>query len=229
METTAGISHFHRKYRAEWVKHAIVIAILCVELLPFYMMVQISVKDNTTFIQNPWLPPNPWIPDQSALTEIDTSSWHWSNYQYGIKLIAPYLINTVFVAVLSVVGTLVLAVLGAYFFARYKMPFSNLFWGIFLILLLMPAIANIVPLFSLLKNLNLLNTLWALIVVQTAGGQAFNILILKNFIENIPTALFDAAEIDGASHWQQVFYIVVPLCAPIIGSLAIFILIGSME
>ena len=220
-------SAFRRKMRNEWVKHLIVLAVLCIELLPFYMMLQISVKDNTTFIQNPWLPPNPWIPDQAERPEIDTSSWRWGNYDFGIRLIGPYVVNTVFVAVLSAVGTLFLAVLGAYFFARYKMPFSNLFWGLFLILLLMPSIANIVPLFSMLKHMHLLNSLSALIIVHTAGGQAFNILILKNFIEEVPKDLFEAAEIDGATHWQQIIYIVVPLCGPIIGTLAIFILIGS--
>jgi multiple sugar transport system permease protein len=218
---------FRSKMRAEWVKHLIVLAVLCIELLPFYMMLQISVKDNTTFIQNPWLPPNPWLPDQAERPETDTSSWRWSNYDFGVRLIAPYVANTVFVAVLSAVGTLLLAILGAYFFARYKMPFSGLFWGLFLFLLLMPSIANIVPLFNLLKHMNLLNSLFALIIVHTAGGQAFNILILKNFIEDIPKDLFEAAEIDGATHLQQVFNIVIPLCGPIIGTLAIFILIGS--
>ena len=225
--SSASEAAFRLRRRNEWIKHTIVIVILCVELLPFYMMLQISVKDNTTFIQNPWLPPNPIIPDQSARPEIDTSSWRWSNYIFGTKLIVPYVANTVFVAVLSATATLFLAVLGSYFFARYQMPFSRILWGLFLILLLMPSIANIVPLFNLLKNMNLLNTLWALIVVHTAGGQAFNILILKSFIEDIPKDLFEAAEIDGAAHWKQVFHIVVPLSGPIIGTLAIFILIGS--
>jgi multiple sugar transport system permease protein len=224
---TSNESAFRRKMRAEWIKHLIVIAVLCIELLPFYMMLQISVKDNTTFIQNPWLPPNTILPDQSARPDVDTSSWRWSNYKFGIRLIAPYVANTVFVAVLSAVGTLMLSILGAYFFARYKMPFSNLFWGMFLFLLLMPSIANIVPLFNLLKKLDLLNNLFALIIVHTAAGQAFNILILKNFIEEVPKDLFEAAEIDGATHLQQVVNIVLPLCGPIIGTLAIFILIGS--
>ena len=224
---TSNESAFRRKMRAEWFKHLIVVAVLCIELLPFYMMLQISLKDNTTFIQNPWLPPNPWIPDQADRPEVDTSSWRWHNYSYGIRLISPYVANTIFVAVLSAVATLFLAVLGAYFFARYKMPFSNLLWFLFLILLLMPSIANIVPLFNLLKNMNLLNSLFALIIVHTAGGQAFNILILKNFIDEVPKDLFEAAEIDGATHWQQIVNVVVPLCGPIIGTLAIFILIGS--
>lgn len=211
----------------EWALHAIVISILSLELLSFYMMMQISVKDNTTFVQNPWLPPNPWVPEQTADARVDTSEWHWSNYEYAIKLITPYVANTMFVAVLSAAGTLFLSLMGAYFFARYKMPFSGLLWGFFIFLMLMPRIANIVPLFSLLNNLNLLNTLWALIIVQIASGQAFNLFVLRNFIEDIPKDLFEAAEMDGAGHFKQMIHIVAPMSGSIIGTLAIFVFIGS--
>lgn len=228
-----GVAHstskraFRKRRRGEWIKHLVILGMLGIELLPFYMMLQISVKDNTTFFQNPWVPPNSFIPDQSLNPEIDTSSWRFSNYIEASELILPYVANTIFVAVLSAVGTLSLAIMGAYFFARKKMPFSGLLWWVFLFLLLMPSIASIVPLFSLLTHFNLINTLWALIIVHTAAGQAFNIFILRHFIEEMPKDLFEAAEIDGASHWQQMTKIVIPLCRPIIGTLAIFILINS--
>lgn len=211
----------------EWAKHLVCIAILGLELLAFYMMIQISVKDNTTFIQNPWLPPNPWIPSQLEHPDVDTSTWHWSNYVYGAKLVIPYVANTVFVAVLSAVGTLCLSLMGAYFFARHKMPLSSLLWVFFIFLMMMPHIANIVPLFSLLKNLNLLNTLWALIIVHIAGAQAFNLFVLRNFIEDIPKDLFEAAEMDGAGHFRQLIHIVIPMSGSIIGTLAILLIIGS--
>ena len=216
-----------KKRNLEWALHVIVIVVLSLELLAFYMMMQISVKDNTTFIQNPWLPPNPWVPEQTAEAKVDTSVWHWSNYDFGIRLISPYVANTVFVAVLSAEGTLFLSLMAAYFFARYKMPFSGFLWGFFIFLMLMPGIANIVPLFSLLKNLSLLNTLWALIIVHVAGGQAFNLFVLRNFIEDIPKDLFEAADMDGAGHFKQLIHIVVPMSGSIIGTLAIFIFIGS--
>ena len=111
--------------------------------------------------------------------------------------------------------------MAAYFFARYKMPFGTVLWSAFIVLMLMPAVANIVPLFSLLKDLNLLNTLWALIIVGVSVGQVFNLFVLRNFIEDLPKDLFEAAEMDGASHFQQVINIVIPMSGPIIGTLAI--------
>ncbi len=194
--------------RRDWPKHLFILAVVAVELLPLYMMFQVSFKTNATFIQNPWLPTHP-------------STWQWDNWLFGLKLIGPYIANTVFVAVCGTVGTLGLAILGAYFFARYKMPFSGLLWSAFLLLMLLPGVANIVPLFMLLRDLGLLNSLWALIVVGIAGGQVFNIFVLRNFIEDLPKDLFEAAEMDGASHLQQIRTVVLPLAAPIIGTLAI--------
>jgi ABC-type glycerol-3-phosphate transport system permease component len=198
----------------DWPKHLFIGIVLAVELLPLYMMWQISFKDNTGFIQNPWFPSNP----------ID---WKWENYVHAAKLVLPYVANTVFVAVSGTVISLALALLGAYFFARYKMPYSSILWSAFMVLMLLPGIANIVPLFVLLKELSLLNTLYALIVVGVAGGQVFNIFVLRGFIEDIPKDLFEAAEMDGAGHFQQIVNIVVPMSGSIIGTLGILAFLGK--
>ena len=198
----------------DWPKHLFIGIVLAVELLPLYMMWQISFKDNTGFIQNPWFPSNP----------ID---WKWGNYVHAARLVLPYVANTVFVAVSGTVISLALALLGAYFFARYKMPYSSILWSAFMVLMLLPGIANIVPLFVLLKELSLLNTLYALIVVGVAGGQVFNIFVLRGFIEDIPKDLFEAAEMDGAGHFQQIVNIVVPMSGSIIGTLGILAFLGK--
>ncbi len=70
--------------------------------------------------------------------------------------------------------------------------------------MMMPLIANLGPLFRLLSDLNLLNTLAALIIVAAASGQIFAIFVLRNFVADIPQDLFEAAEIDGANHFRQI-------------------------
>jgi ABC-type glycerol-3-phosphate transport system permease component len=194
--------------RRDWPKHIVLWAFILVELFPLYMMLQVSFKNNLIFNQNPWLPSNP----------VD---WIWTNWQFGLQLIGPYLANTFFVAVCGTVGTLTCALLGAYFFGRYRMPFGRVLWAVFMVLMMLPTIANLVPLFSLLKELSLLNTLWALILVGMAGAQAFNLFVLRNFIEDIPKDLFEAAEIDGAGHLAQLRHVVVPMSGSILGTLAI--------
>lgn len=200
------VSPLRRK--RDWPKHSIIWFFILIEMFPLYMMFQVSFKDNASFIRQPWLPLWP-------------GEWQWDNWVFAFKLIGPYLANTVFVAVTGTVASLFLAILAAYFFARHKLPFSGFLWSAFLILMLLPGVANIVPLFMLLKNMNLLNTLLALILVGVAGAQVFNIFVLRHFIEDLPKDLFEAAEMDGASHFQQVINIVIPMASPIIGTLAI--------
>lgn len=194
--------------RGDKLKHLVIWAILLIELFPLYVMMQVSFKDNAEFLQNPWLPLNP-------------QDWHLENWSFAIKLVGPYILNTGLVAVVGTASTLTFALLAAYFFARYPMPGSKILWAVFMVLLMLPSVANLIPLFSLLRNLSLLNSLWALVAVATAGGQAFNLFILKGFIDELPRDLFEAAEIDGANHIQQLRSIVLPLTSPILGTLGI--------
>ncbi|MFO1449048.1 MAG: carbohydrate ABC transporter permease [Opitutaceae bacterium] len=244
----------------DWPKHLVILCFLVIELFPLYMMLQVSLKDNSQFIQSPWFPSPPFTvtevvrepgatdrestriatwretlagvrPSSPAViavsTHFDLTHYHPRNWLFGLKLIGPYIANTVFVAVTGTIGTVFFAILGAYFFARYKMPFSGVLWSAFLVIMLLPSVANIVPLFSLLKELSLLNTLWALIIVGVAGGQVFNLFVLRNFTEDLPKDLFEAAEMDGASHLQQIRHIVIPMSAPIIGTLSILAFLGK--
>jgi multiple sugar transport system permease protein len=255
--TSAVGSHKQR----DTAKHVVIWLFLIIELFPLYMMMQVSFKDNSSFIQDPWLPTPPYTITETVRTadgaaqqntraatwgevftgakpstdrdvigitkQFDLEVYNFGNWTFGFKLIGPYLANTVVVAVTGTIAAMFFAIMGAYFFARYKMPFSNVLWSAFLLLMLLPGVANIVPLFVLLKDLSLLNTLFALIIVGVAGAQVFNIFVLRNFIEDLPKDLFEAAEMDGASHFQQVMNIVIPMAAPIIGTLSILTFLGK--
>ncbi len=200
--------------RRDMGKHLFIWSLLAFTLFPFYMMMQISVKTNGEFNASPWAPTSPL-------------HWHWSNYWYGCALILPSVANTVFVAVTTSFAGLFLALMAAYFFARYRMPGGGVLWGALMLLMLMPGVANIVPLFNLLKSGHLLNTLWALIIVGVAGAQVVNVYILRNFIEDLPRDLFEAAEMDGATHFQQLLNVVIPMSGPILGTLFILLFLGT--
>lgn len=204
-----------RKVRSkvgETVKHLFIIGILIFAFIPFYLMLNISLKDNEQFFQNPWLPSLPF---------------HWENYVYGWNYIGMKIFNTTFVAVTSTVLSIAMSVVGAYFFARFKMPGPKVLFFIFTLLMMYPGVANMVPMFKLISSLGMYNTYWALILPAIAGGQAFNIYVLRNFIEDIPQDLFDAIEIDGGNVLQQIWHIVVPMSMPIIGTLGILKIIGQ--
>lgn len=196
----------------EFWKHVFILIILFFAFVPFYLMLTISLKDNQQFARNPWFPEPPF---------------HWANYVYGWEQIGGKIFNTAFIAMSTTVLTLVCAVVGAFFFARYRMPGSKFLFGIFVILMMYPAVANMVPMFKLITSLGLYNTHFALILPGIAGGQAFNIFVLRNFIEDIPQDLFDAIEIDGGNTFYQIWHVVVPMSMPILGTLGILSIIGQ--
>lgn len=195
----------------EIAKHLFILFILAMALFPLYVTITISFKTNAQFVGNPWT---------------FTLPLHFENYAIAWSNVSKYIFNTIFVAITSIVLTFFLTINAAYFFARFRMPGSRFFWYFFLILMLMPHVASLIPLFVLLKNINLLNTFWALIIVYVAGGQVVQIYVLRNFIEDIPQDLFDAAEVDGASHLQQVYNIVLPMSGSILSTLGILQFIG---
>ena len=187
-------------------KHAAIWAVLACAFLPVYLILVVSLKTNQQFYEAP-----------GKLTE----PLHWHNWLDAWNLISSSVANSIFISTLGTALTLCFALSGAYFFARLRMPLSGFFWNALLVLLMMPSVANLVPLFRLLADLNLLNTLAALIIVGTSVGQIFAIFVLRNFVADIPQDLFEAAEIDGANHFQQMWMVVLPLCGPILGTVGV--------
>jgi ABC-type glycerol-3-phosphate transport system permease component len=153
-------------------------------------------------------------------------TWHWENWVVAWDTVGTYVFNTIVVAVTAVVLALCCSIAAAFFFARYRMPGSVFLWYFFLVLMLMPGVANLVPLFILLRDMNLINSLLALVIIGISGAQVVQIFILRNFIEEIPQDMFDAADVDGASPFRQVLYIVLPMSGSVISTLAILQFIG---
>ncbi len=199
------------EYTLRFIKHAWIWLVLAFAFLPLYLMVIVSVKNNEQFYLAPATLTHPMF---------------WENWKTAWEMITPTLANSLFISTSSTIATLGLALCGAYFFARLRVPASGFLWNALLILMMMPAIANLVPLFILLRDMNLLNTLAALIIVAASGGQIFAIFVLRSFIGDVPQDLFEAAEIDGANHFQQLRNIVLPLSGPILGTVGVMQFIG---
>ncbi len=191
---------------ARFLKHGYLWLMLALVFLPFYVMLVISFKDNAQFNVQTWVPTWPLHP------------WNWVE---AWNTVGVYIANSIFLAVTTTLLTLTVGILAAYVFGRYKMPLGGLFWALLLLLMLMPGVANLIPLFNLMKRLRLLNSLIGLSIVSAAGGQVICLYVLRNFIEDMPKEFFECARIDGASHLQQVTHVVIPQCGGIISTLAI--------
>ncbi|MBS3936985.1 MAG: sugar ABC transporter permease [Peptococcaceae bacterium] len=136
--------------------------------------------------------------------------------------------NTLFIAVVNSLLSIVLTTMTAYSFSRYR------FWGrktsmmAFLIVQMFPGAMGIIAIFVLLSKMGLLNTHLGLILVYAAGQIPFNTWLMKGYFDTIPKSIEEAAKIDGASHFTIFVRIMLPLALPIISVVALFNFFGPM-
>lgn len=132
--------------------------------------------------------------------------------------------NSVFYASMVTLGVLVTATPAAYAFARMKFRGRDLLFWLIVSTLILPVQMFIVPVYLLLDQLGLLNTIWAIILPPI--GPAFGVFLLRQFMLTIPDELENAAKIDGCSPLRFLVQVVVPLMRPPLASLAILTFLG---
>jgi ABC-type glycerol-3-phosphate transport system permease component len=140
---------------------------------------------------------------------------------------ARWFMNTVFVTVLTLLGTMLSASVVAYAFARFRFPGRDLFFFITLGTLMLPVEVTLIPTYLLFKNFNWLDTYYPLIVPAWFGGGAFSIFLMRQFMLSIPIDFDEAAKIDGASSLRIFGQIILPLCKPALATLATLGFIAS--
>lgn len=129
-------------------------------------------------------------------------------------------VNSVFVAVLTVVSTVFIASLGAYSLSKMDLPFKGLIFTIIVAALMFPGEVTTIPNYLVVKNLHLINTYWALILPKLGGS--FNFFLMKQFCDQIPVPLLEAARIDGANELKIFTRIVFPFLSPAWATMIVF-------
>lgn len=136
--------------------------------------------------------------------------------------------NSLYIAALVTVGTMLIAAMAGYAFARIKFPGANALFFIVLIGLLVPSEVTIVPLFRMVNALGLMNTHWPLIIIPMFGAPAvLAIFIMRQFFLGLPTELEEAGRMDGLTRWGIFWRIAFPLAQPALGAVAIFTFLKS--
>ncbi|KQV44119.1 MULTISPECIES: carbohydrate ABC transporter permease [unclassified Rhizobium] len=125
-----------------------------------------------------------------------------------------FLFNSFMVALLSTCLTLFISVLAAYALARLNLRYRGLILSLIIAVSTFPLVTLLVPLFEIMRTLNLLNTWIALVLPYTVLSLPVCTLMLVSFFEGIPRDLENAAMIDGCTRMGALFKVVVPLCAP---------------
>lgn len=155
----------------------------------------------------------------------------WDNYIRALTLervqVVRWFLNSAFIVVLATAGTLFSASLVAYSFARFDYRGRNTLFFITLATMMMPAQVTLIPQFVLFFKLGWINTLKPLWIPFWFGGGGFAIFLMRQFFLSLPKDLDEAALIDGASYFRIFWSILLPLCKPILATLAIITIIST--
>lgn len=194
--------------------HAALIACSVVFLIPLYWLVTSSVKTDAQL--HAW--PPVWVPHPITM----------EHYRKGLSFI-PFprmLANTLIVAVLSVVGTVVSCSLVAYSLTATRWKGRDTLFYVLLATMMLPGQVTMVPLFVLFAKMGWVDTFAPLTVPHFFGG-AFSIFLMRQFFLGIPRDLSEAARIDGCSPWGVYQRIVMPLSKPVVATVALFTFLGA--
>lgn len=195
--------------------YVLMVILSIVFMFPFYWTTMSSLKTAQELAQFPptWVPEVPqWGNYVKVFTSVPFLRWTW---------------NSIYVVILSTAGTVISASLVAYSFARFRYRGREVIFLITLGTLMLPAQVTLIPQYVLFHWLGFINTLYPLWLPHWFGGGAFAIFLLRQFIMSLPRELDEAARIDGASYWRIFWQILLPLCKPVVATIAVISFINS--
>lgn len=178
-------------------------------LFPIFWVLSMSLKTVPQLFATPpvWFP---WPPQ-------------FENYAFVLSNTATgrYLLNSAFIVLMTVVFTLIIATLAAYGFSRFSFRYKRPSLLAVLVFQMVSPVVIAIPLYRFFAALGLLNSYATLILVYVAIVLPFTTWFLKGYFDTIPYEMDEAAIVDGASRWQVLTRILLPVCAPGIATAAI--------
>ena len=185
-----------------------------VYLMPFLWLIRSSLMSTGQIFKMPL----EWIP----------KPFKWDNYRQALTAMpfAKYFLNTVLIVVLVEAGTLLTAPMAAFAFSRLRWRGRDTIFFILLTSLMIPYAVTLIPTFILWTKLGAINTYFPLTVPAWFGGSAYYIFLLRQFFVGLPIEYDEAAYLDGATPWQVLWKIVIPLSKPAMITVAVFTFLG---
>ncbi|MEV4749227.1 carbohydrate ABC transporter permease [Streptosporangium sp. NPDC049248] len=193
------------------------LCLLCVPFVfPTWWMVTSSFKPvSEIFAFPPRLLPADW--DDSAYGQV-----------FRLQPFAGQYLNSLYIALVVTVGTMAVAAMAGYAFARIRFPGQNVLFVVVLLGLLIPSEVTIVPLFQMFHGLGLTDTHWPLILVPILGAPSvLATFIMRQFFISLPGELEEAARVDGLGRFGTFYRVALPLARPALGAVAIFTFLHS--
>jgi raffinose/stachyose/melibiose transport system permease protein len=196
--------------RANWLGGAAGWLWLLIVIVPIYWIVITSFKTQSNyFVTNPFAPPTaPTLDNYRLVIEAD---------------FARYFINSVIITLGAVVPAVLVSFMAAYAVVRasdrWLLRSVN---SLFLMGLAIPLQAAIIPIYLIIIRLHLYDTLLAIILPSIAFAIPLSVLVLSNFIRDVPRELFDSMRVDGASEWATLWHLAFPLTRPALVTVGIY-------
>jgi len=197
----------------EATSHVLLAVWTIIVIVPFLWVLLSSFKTTKEILASPFSLPAHW--------QFDNYAHAWTDA--GIR---QFFLNTVIVVGAALVLVMLLGSMCAYVLARFTFRGSRFIYYLMLAGLTFPIFLAIVPLFFVLKNLGLINTLPGLTMVYVAFALPFTVFFLYSFFRALPDEIYEAALIDGAGEWRTFFRIMLPMARPGIAAVAIFNFLG---
>ena len=199
-----------RRVRRNWLAGLAGILWLAVIIIPIYWIVITSFKEQSTYYAtNPLAPP-----DSPTLT----------NYRMVIEAdFAQYFLNSLVVTLGAVVPAVAVSFMAAYAIVRGgRGAFLRSVHSLFLMGLAIPLQATIIPVYLIIIRLHLYDSLLAIILPSIAFAIPLSVLVLSNFIRDVPRELFESMRLDGVTEWGMLWRLALPLTRPAVVTVAIY-------
>lgn len=197
-------------------KNPISTIVLClwsvIVMFPLWVMVINSFKDRLGIYKNPYGLPK---------------TWNFSNYTNVLKEgnFLVYFQNSFVAVALSISLILVFGSLVAYAFANWKGTLPNVLYFVFIAGMMLPIRIASIKLLSMMRDFNLINSIWSLIPIYIAMGLPIAVFVLTEYMRQIPKELMEASFIDGASRLKILISVIIPLVRPALATVAIYNLV----
>ena len=192
------------------------IILILITLIPFYIMIMTSLKNQQSLILNPL--------DLSVNLNTDFKTLFnsyielFTNFNFHL-----FLINSFIVSFTTVIITLFFSIPGAYALARLRIPNKKIFSGTVILIYLIPSIVLIIPLYAIFSYIGLRNSLFGLILVYPATTIPVALYMLRGYFSALSSEIDDAALMDGLSRIQIILKIAIPLSKPAIVSVGLYV------
>lgn len=190
--------------------YIVITAIAVILLIPFFWMLSTALQEEGNIFA--W--PPQWIPNPPQ----------WQNFAEAWTTLPfnRYLMNTLFITALGLIGEMISSTLVAYGFARFPFPGSNVVFLILLATMMLPAHVTLIPTFLIWQKLGLVGEFDPLVLRSWTAWGPFYVFLLRQFFLSIPRELEDAAAIDGANTFQIFMNVMLPQIKPALLAVGIF-------